>query len=150
MAIPLMFIDPERQLPVVPLYLNIMMQPMPTFARSLALAKVLRNFVHDSCTSAGRVVVVGAGGLSHWVGLEKVDVHEAWDRRFLDDLCRGNWAKWAGLTESEVAEEAGNGGLEIIHWLFMATALQASSAEVIYYQPLIEWMTGMGGVEAFQ
>jgi aromatic ring-opening dioxygenase catalytic subunit (LigB family) len=35
MAIPLMFIDPDRQLPIVPLYLNIMMQPMLSFARSL-------------------------------------------------------------------------------------------------------------------
>ena len=149
MAIPLMFIDPDRRLPVVPLYLNIMMQPMPSFTRSLALARVLRNFVTDACASVERVVVVGAGGLSHWVGLEKVDVHEAWDRKFLDDLCQGTWSDWAALTESEVAEEAGNGGLEIIHWLFMATALQASSAEVIYYEPLVEWMTGMGGVEAF-
>ena len=149
MAIPLMFLDPDRQLPVVPLYLNIMMQPMPSFARSMALANVLRDFVGGPCTSAERVVVVGAGGLSHWVGLEKVDVHEAWDRRFLNDLSRGAWSDWVGLPESDVAAEAGNGGLEIIHWLFMATALQATSAEVIYYEPLVEWMTGMGGVEAF-
>ena len=125
MAIPLMFIDPGRQLPIVPLYLNIMMQPMPNFARSLALANVLRNFVLNACRSVERVVVVGTGGLSHWVGLEKVDVHEAWDRKFLDDLSQGNWSHWAGLTESEVATEAGNGGL---------TVYKYSCAEFINYR----------------
>jgi hypothetical protein len=73
----------------------------------------------------------------------------AWDRRFLDDLCRGTWSNWTGLSERDGAAEAGNGGLEIIHWLFMATAVQAASAEVVYYEPLVQWMTGMGGIEAF-
>jgi len=149
MAIPMMFIDPDRKLNIVPLYLNLMMQPMPTFARCLELAGILRDFVHSTCQNAQRVVVVGAGGLSHWVGLEKIDVHEAWDRQFLADLSRGNLSKWLEKPEKEVEDEAGNGGLEIIHWLFMTTAIGARSAEVIYYEPMPAWMTGMGGIQAF-
>lgn len=149
MAVPLMFIDPDRELHIVPLYLNLMMRPMPSFARCLELSGVLRGFVQDHCNSARRVVVVGAGGLSHWVGLEKVAVNEAWDRQFLADLCAGDLSRWLQKTESEVEAEAGNGGLEIIHWLFMATATGAHSAEIIYYEPMIEWMTGMGGIQVF-
>ncbi len=149
MAVPLMFIDPDRTLNTVPLYLNLMMQSAPTFDRCLQLAGVLRDFVIRECTRAERIVVVAAGGLSHWVGLEKVAVNEAWDRRFLADLCAGELSEWTRKSETEVEAEAGNGGLEIIHWLFMATALAARSAELLYYEPMVEWMTGMGGIEAF-
>lgn len=147
-SVPLLFADPSRRIPVVPLYLNLMMNPMPSAARCWALARALRRFVTESCTTAKRVVVLGAGGLSHWVGHERSDVNEAWDRAFLADMSAGRFAQWVEKPASEIESEAGNGGLEIIHWLFMAAAAGARGSEVIYYEPMAEWMTGMGGLAA--
>ena len=149
-SVPLLFADPERAIPVVPLYLNLLMNPMPTAARCWKLAEVLRRFVAEACTSAQRVVVLGAGGLSHWVGHEQIAVNEAWDREFLADMSAGRFAPWVSKTQSEIEREAGNGGLEIIHWLFMAAATGATGAEVVFYEPMVEWMTGMAGIAARQ
>jgi 2'-aminobiphenyl-2,3-diol 1,2-dioxygenase, large subunit len=147
-SVPLLFADPSRRIPVVPLYLNLLMDPMPSATRCWALAQTLRRFVTESCTTAKRVVVLGAGGLSHWVGHERNDVNEAWDRAFLADMSAGRFSRWVEKTQSDIESEAGNGGLEIIHWLFMAAATGARGADVVYYEPMIEWMTGMGGVAA--
>lgn len=147
-AVPLLFSDPERRIPVVPLYLNLMMDPMPTAARCWHLGETLGRFIRESCTTADRVVVFGAGGLSHWVGHEKAEVNEAWDRAFLDDMVAGRFSPWVKKSKNEIEREAGNGGLEVIHWLFMAAATAARGAEVIYYEPMVEWMTGMGGIAA--
>jgi aromatic ring-opening dioxygenase catalytic subunit (LigB family) len=147
-AVPLLFADPARRIPVVPLYLNLLMSPAPGAARCCALARVLREFVAGACTSAKRVAVLGAGGLSHWVGHERVDVNERWDRAFLEDMAAGRFARWAEKGAAEIEREAGNGGLEIIHWLFMAAATGARGSDVIYYEPMVEWMTGMGGLVA--
>jgi 2'-aminobiphenyl-2,3-diol 1,2-dioxygenase, large subunit len=149
-SVPMLFADPARRIPMVPLYLNLLMDPMPSAARCWALGQTLRNFISKGCTTAKRVVVLGAGGLSHWVGHERVDVNEAWDRAFLEDMSAGRFDRWASKSKDEIEREAGNGGLEIIHWLFMAAATGARGADVVYYEPMVEWMTGMGGLAARQ
>jgi aromatic ring-opening dioxygenase catalytic subunit (LigB family) len=149
-GVPLLFVDPERSIPFVPLYLNLLMDPMPSAARCWGLGQALNRFVAEACTTAERIVVLGAGGLSHWVGHETTRVNEAWDRAFLDDMVDGRFAHWVGKSGGQIEGEAGNGGLEIIHWLFMAAASGARGSEVIYYEPMLEWMTGMGGLAARQ
>ncbi len=125
MAVPLMFVDPKRWIPIVPLYLDILMRPMPSIERCWRLGEVLRDFIEQQCTSAARVVILGTGGLSHGVGLEKIAVSDEWDRVFLEDMCAGRFRKWAQTSASEIEVAAGNGRLEIIHWLFMAAATRA-------------------------
>lgn len=147
-ALPLLFTDPGRTIPVVPLYLNLLMSPTPSAARCWKLGQTLRRFVSEACTTAERIVVLGAGGLSHWVGYEITDVNEAWDRSFLQDMANGRFASWVATPIQMIEEEGGNGGLEIIHWLFMAAAAGARRSEIIYYEPMKEWMTGMGGIAA--
>lgn len=147
-SVPLLFADPSSRIPMVPLYLNLMMDPAPSAARCWRLGETLRRFVKEACKSAKRIVVLGAGGLSHWVGHERIDVNEDWDRAFLADMNAGRFAHWTEKSADEIERDAGNGGLEIIHWLFMAAATGAKGAETIYYEPMREWMTGMGGIAA--
>jgi len=147
-SVPLLFADPQRAIPVAPLYLNLLMNPMPSAERCWRLGETLRRYVAQDCTVARRIVVLAAGGLSHWVGHETTPVNEAWDRQFLADMSAGRFSRWVGASQTDIEEAAGNGGLEIIHWLFMAAATGAAGAEVIFYEPMAEWMTGMGGIAA--
>lgn len=147
-SLPMLFADPERKIPFVPLYLNLLMTPMPTAARCWRLGEAFGSFVRSECKSANRIIVLAAGGLSHWVGHEKTAVNEDWDRAFLEDMSAGRFARWAEKSQHDIESVAGNGGLEVIHWLFMAAATGAKGFEVVYYEPMIEWMTGMGGVAA--
>ncbi|QSR22056.1 hypothetical protein [Hyphomonas sp. KY3] len=146
-SVPMLFADPTNSVPMVPLYLNLMMDPMPSPQRCWGLGEAFGDFIETRCKSADRIVVLAAGGLSHWVGYEP-RVNEAWDRQFLADLEAGEFLGWAQKGKDEILEAAGNGGLEVIHWLFMAAAVRAKRSETIYYEPVPEWMTGMGGIQA--
>ncbi|AWW74413.1 protocatechuate 3,4-dioxygenase [Erythrobacter sp. KY5] len=147
-SVPMLFADPDNTIPLVPLYLNLIMKPTPTPRRCWDLAREVNRFVTESCTTVERVVVLGAGGLSHWVGERHVGVNEGWDRTLLADFEEGRFEKYVNLTPAEIELASGNGGLEIIHWLFMAGAVGAERSEVLYYEPMVEWMTGMGGIAA--
>lgn len=145
-GVPMLFADPGNTVPLVPLYLNLMMDPMPSPQRCWALGEAMSDFISTACTTAERIVILAAGGLSHWVGYEP-KVNEDWDRTFLADLEAGRFRDWAGKDKDEILHAAGNGGLEVIHWLFMAAATRARRAETIYYEAIPEWMTGMGGIQ---
>lgn len=147
MAVPLLFATPDHDIPVVPLYVNLAASSAPSPARCWSLGEVLRDYVRNHRPANERVAVIAGGGLSHWVGFEgKVCVNEDFDHRFLADFAKGNMDIWRQQSTESIVEEAGNGGLEIVNWLLMAATVPNTKAEVIYYESIPEWMTGMAGI----
>jgi 2,3-dihydroxyphenylpropionate 1,2-dioxygenase len=71
-------------------------------------------------------------------------VNEKWDRRFLDALARGDKPYVCGLSMEEIEAEAGNGGPEVLNWAAMMGAMGGRPARVLNYEPVIEWICGMG------
>ena len=71
-------------------------------------------------------------------------VNEKWDRRFLDALARGDKSQVCGLSMEEIEAEAGNGGPEVLNWAAMMGAMGGRPARVLNYEPVIEWICGMG------
>jgi 2,3-dihydroxyphenylpropionate 1,2-dioxygenase len=71
-------------------------------------------------------------------------VNEAWDREFLDALGRGDDAFMKKLTFAGVEEDAGNGGHEVLNWIALMGAMGGSAAEILAYEPVKEWICGMG------
>ena len=71
-------------------------------------------------------------------------VNAEWDQRFLDALAQGdvNWMK--SLTYEEVEVGAGHGGHEILNWVALMGAMNGVPARVLDYEPVIEWICGMG------
>lgn len=140
--------DPQGDWPVVPVFINSAMPVPPTPARCFALGEALRTYVEDERPGDERVVVIGGGGLSHWLRVPgQGRVAEDYDRRILRDLVEGRARALAGISNAELLAETGNGGLEVASWLFMAGALPAGArGEIVYYEPVIQWGSGMGGV----
>ena len=67
-----------------------------------------------------RIALVGAGGLSHWVGVPRVgDIDEEFDRWFLDRLAKGEVESILDMADDEIAL-AGNGAHEIRSWVAVA------------------------------
>jgi 2'-aminobiphenyl-2,3-diol 1,2-dioxygenase, large subunit len=146
-AMPMSFIDPQRRIPIVPLIVNINMEPMPTPSRCYALGEVLRATVELDWPSKERVGIVATGGLSHWLCIPRHgEVSEPFDRRIMNTVISGQAADLAKLTAADIIEQGGNGGLEIVNWLIAAATVPGRSGEIIYYQPMTEWFTGLGGV----
>jgi protocatechuate 4,5-dioxygenase beta chain/2,3-dihydroxyphenylpropionate 1,2-dioxygenase len=139
-CVPLEFLDPDSQIPLVPIVVNGVNRPAPTARRCYEFGRMLRAAVAAQ-TAAQRVVVVGTGGLSHWVGMrESGDINEAFDRDFLNRLASGD-AAWLTDYRQEQIDEAGNGADEIRTWLIAAGAAQAGF-DTLAYEPIPAWLTG--------
>jgi hypothetical protein len=94
------------------------------------------------------VAVLGSGGLSHWPGMAAMGrINTQWDRAFLAALAAGDLDRWLQQTPAEVMAGGGNGGLELNNWVFSAGAAGNHGGEVLYYEPIAPWVTGMSAME---
>jgi 2'-aminobiphenyl-2,3-diol 1,2-dioxygenase large subunit len=94
-----------------------------------------------------RVAVIGTGGLSHWLFVPRMgEVASDFDRMVLAELAAGRAEKLARLSAAEIVEKSGNGGLEIVAWLMAAATVPGRNGEAVFYEPMPEWLTGMGGL----
>jgi 2,3-dihydroxyphenylpropionate 1,2-dioxygenase len=71
-------------------------------------------------------------------------INSDFDREFLGWLENGDAAKLRDWTTERVEEVAGNGAQEIRSWLALAGALGDAPARTLAYEPMPEWLTGMG------
>ena len=146
-ALPLLFIKPWGAIPVVPLYVNINMFPVPSPARCCNLADVIREAIETKRPAQERVGVMGSGGLSHWLNIPGAGTVAAeFDQQCIDTIAAGQCADIAAMTASQIQERAGNGGLELLNWMMMARTVPAAKGEKIFYEPMPPWQTGLGGV----
>lgn len=147
MAIPKLILDPTDTIPVVPVYINAIMPVPPSPRRCYRLGGVLKEMVETLRPAGERVVVVGGGGLSHWLCLpEQGRVAVSFDEDFIARMIDGRADELANYENQDILEASGNGGLELTAWLFMAGALPGARGEKLFYEPIPEWISGMGAV----
>jgi Catalytic LigB subunit of aromatic ring-opening dioxygenase len=135
-------LDPQMQLPLVPIVQNCAVEPLMPVRRWYAFGQALGAAIR-SFEGLDRVAVVGAGGLSHWIGTPRVgDIEETFDRWFLDRLAQGDLTDVLSLPDDEI-ELAGNGAHEIRSWVAVAGAVAPAPARTLAYEPIYPWITGM-------
>lgn len=150
LALPNLLLNGDAAIPIMPLYINAAIDPPPTPRRCYALGRMLRDFVRDARPVEERCVVVATGGLSHWLcDPQEGRVNVEFDREFIDRLIGGEGEGLAGLSNAELLERGGNGALELGAWIFLAGCAPNARGECIYYEPIPQWITGMGGIELF-
>jgi len=146
-VVPLSYITPRWDIPIVPVVVNAFAPPMPSLKRCLQVGTFIRKAI-KRWPEKKRVAVIGTGGLSHWVGPpETGKVNAEFDRWFLQCLVEGKSAevveKYKKAEELEMI--AGNGGQEIRDWLAVAGAMPSSlTPRVLAYEPIPQWATGTG------
>jgi hypothetical protein len=139
-------LDPHMRLPMVPIILNCTTPPLMTLRQSydlgIALGDAIRSF-----TGLERVALVAGGGLSHFVGEPRVgDIDEEFDRWFLAQLEKGGDLDDLLSMGNEELAEAGNGTGEVRAWVAVAGAMRHQRARTLAYEPIYEWINGMGVV----
>ena len=142
MRIPLSYLMPAGDKAFIPIYQNCVAAPLPPVRSCWALGRALRRAI-ESLPGDERVAVIGSGGLSHWVGTPEMgQINEDWDRQLLDLLANGNSSQLADWSDAQI-EPAGNGAHEIRNWATALGAAEGARVEVLAYEPVHEWLTGI-------
>ena len=71
-------------------------------------------------------------------------INDAFDRDLLAGIAAGDIADVVRLSNAELGAVAGNGGQEIRTWIVTMAALGDTPGRTISYEPMPEWLTGMG------
>ncbi len=74
-----------------------------------------------------------------------------WDKALLQCFKRADFAALAQMSNAEIREQGGRGGQEIRAWVAAFAALAAQgeyTADIQYYEPIQEWIAGMGMMTA--
>ncbi len=133
----LMFGTPDKwPTKIIPLPVNVVMNPQPSGERCLSLGKAIRKAVeaYDEDLS---VQVWGTGGMSHQIqGARAGLVNAPWDKKFMDDLVNDP-ENLPYKPHLEYMIEAGSEGVELIMWLIMRGAMGDKVDEVyrFYHVP---------------
>jgi protocatechuate 4,5-dioxygenase beta chain len=75
------------------------------------------------------------------------DINTGWDRRVLDLCSEGKLAEALAWDDGEVLTEGGNGAHELRNWVAALACADGRPAEVLAYEPVTEWLTGMAVVD---
>ncbi|HEY4631527.1 MAG: hypothetical protein JF630_03195 [Geodermatophilales bacterium] len=135
-------LDHDMKIPLVPIVQNCAVPPLMPLHRAYEFGKALGEAIR-SYTGVDRVALIGAGGLSHWIGTPRVgDIAEDFDRWFLERLERDELDQVLDMPDSEL-ELAGNGSHEIRSWLAVAGAMAPARPKTLAYEPIYPWITGM-------
>jgi aromatic ring-opening dioxygenase catalytic subunit (LigB family) len=142
--VPLELMQVPHQMPLVPLIVNTLVEPLPSLDSCRRLGEVLGGVLAETDQ---RVVLVGAGGLSHWPGMAEMGkMSPEWDSALLAALVAGQRdTLWSPPTQG--AEDAGPGAEEIRAWTVVGAATPDARAEVLAYEPVEAWATGCAVVD---
>jgi aromatic ring-opening dioxygenase catalytic subunit (LigB family) len=128
--VPLNFLTPRYDMPVIPVNINCQGPPLTPLNRAWEFGKALRR----ACDSVPeKIALVGTGGISHWPATpDSGKINEAWDREFLDRLMRNDKEALLSYRDEAVYQEAGQGGFEIRTYITAAAAAEGKG-ELQFY-----------------
>jgi protocatechuate 4,5-dioxygenase beta chain len=138
-----------RALPTIPVYLACGVDPYISLKRAADLGRQIRAAV-ESFDADERVVIIGSGGISHWVGTAEMGrVAEDFDREILAHGVNGDLEALCGYQDEDILRRAGNGAMEIRNFACAMAAVAQPTGEVIAYEAVPAWVTGLGFLQLF-
>lgn len=139
--VPLHFLTPAMDVPVVPIIFNTLAFPQPTAKRCFAFGEIIGDVAR---ASAQRIGIIATGGMSHDPGERNHGIIDsAFDRRFLDAMSSADNAALTRLSGADFAA-AGAGAFELLSWVALRGALGSATGHVVGYEATVAWATGLG------
>jgi aromatic ring-opening dioxygenase catalytic subunit (LigB family) len=138
---PLQLMDPAADLPIVPVFVNGFIRPLPAARRCLALGRALRAAI-EAAPLTRRVAIIASGSFSLEIGGPRIseDSHTgvpdpAWLERVLALLREGDVDQLVAAATDEQLWRAGNAGGELLDWIVMLGMFDARPPEFLDCQP---------------
>ncbi len=119
-SVPLHFLTPNYDLPIIPVNINCQGPPLTPLHRAWVFGEALRR----ACDSVReKIAIVGTGGISHWPATpDSGRINEDWDREFLDRLMRQDKDALLSYSDEDTYRDGGQGGFEIRTYIAAAAA----------------------------
>ncbi len=131
--VPLHFLTPGYDLPIIPANINCQGPPLTPLQRAWAFGEAIRRAA-DRVPE--RIALVGTGGISHWPATpDSGKINEAWDREFLQRWTRNDKAALLSYSDADTYRDAGQGGFEIRTFISVAAAARGRG-ELHHYTPI--------------
>lgn len=113
--VPLSFITPRMDLPVVPFHINSLLSPRPSAQRCYRLGQQLGEFIRNHYQ--GKVAVLASGSFSGDIGGPKMGlINTSFDKQFVDLVKEGKPEEMVRQATPETIERAGVAN-EILVWI---------------------------------
>ncbi len=132
--VPLHFLTPRFDLPVIPVNINCQGPPLTPLHRAWNFGESIRAAA-DALPE--RIAVIGTGGISHWPATpDSGKINEPWDRDFLDRWTRNDREALLDFDDLTLYTDAGQGGFEIRTFIAVSAAAKGATGTVHFYAPI--------------
>jgi protocatechuate 4,5-dioxygenase beta chain len=126
-TVPLNFLRPEQDLPVVPVFTNVMAPPVATGRRFYDLGASVREMI-EAHPADLRVAIIASGHLSNSIGGPAMlrftqEPASPWDRRVWQQITTGDTAKLIAESTYDNLAAQGNGTPGFLDYLFALGAV---------------------------
>jgi hypothetical protein len=139
--VPLHYLRPQNDIPVLPVFINGLVPPLPASDRCWQLGAAVRDAIH-SWPDDLRVAIVGSGSFSLEVGGPPIDVDSVsgvpspeWAQKVHDMLAAGDTEALVAQASEAQMLSAGNIGGELLNWIALAAAIEAGTPDTLQLQP---------------
>ena len=132
--VPLHFLTPRYDLPVIPVNINCQGPPLIPPKRAYEFGRSLRR----ACDARPeRIALIGTGGISHWPATpDSGRINERWDREFLERFLANRREELIAYRDDETWRDAGQGGFEIRTFIAVAGATEGCTGDLWFYAPI--------------
>lgn len=133
-SVPLHFLTPDYDLPVIPVNLNCQGPPLTPMHRAWEFGRALRR----ACDAVPeKIAIVGTGGISHWPATpDSGKINEQWDRDFLAKFVVNDKDAMLAYHDNDIYRDAGQGGFEIRTFIATAASCPEHKATLHFYAPI--------------
>jgi aromatic ring-opening dioxygenase LigB subunit len=128
--VPLHFLLPEPAIPILPVYVNTWVDPLPTPGRCYRVGELIREIADRE---KDRIAVLATGGLSHFPGSPRIgEIDTEFDHGLLEVLRAGKGRALSGYTLEQL-QKAGDS--EFLNWMVLLGAVGEAKAASTFYVP---------------
>ena len=129
-VVPLYFLLPEPKIPILPIYVNTWVDPIPTPRRCYQVGELLREVAN---AQRERIAILATGGLSHFPGSPRIgEIDTQFDHKLLEIMRDGKGRTLADYSLEQILQA---GDSEFLNWMVVLGTVGDAKAASTFYMP---------------